>query len=159
RKSKAKDAYPQHTEPRRVAWLCGSSAQPRSDPCRAVAEECRSLLSPPRRTMVARGFSPWYRSMGFPAPWADDRTALHRLCTLRLVKILPTPVLSRSHPQMPAQILDGKSLAQDYRAKIAARVKTLRAQNRAVRLDAILVDTGNPGARQYAESQGKTCRE
>ena len=60
---------------------------------------------------------------------------------------------------MSAQILDGKSLAQDYRAKIAARVKTLRAQNRAVRLDAILVDTGNPGARQYAESQGKTCRE
>lgn len=60
---------------------------------------------------------------------------------------------------MSAQIIDGKSIAQDYRAKIAARVKTLRAQNRPVRLDAILVDTGNPGARQYAESQGKTCRE
>lgn len=60
---------------------------------------------------------------------------------------------------MSARLIDGKALAQDHRAKIAARVKTLRAVGRVVRLDALLVGAADNAARQYAESQGRTCRE
>jgi methylenetetrahydrofolate dehydrogenase (NADP+)/methenyltetrahydrofolate cyclohydrolase len=60
---------------------------------------------------------------------------------------------------MTARIIDGKQLAQEYRARIKARTAALAQAGRKVRLDAILVDTGNPGARQYAESQGRTCAE
>lgn len=64
--------------------------------------------------------------------------------------------------RMTAKIIDGKLLAQDYRAKIAIRAAALEKLwhgHRKVRLDAILADTGDAGARQYAESQAKTCRE
>lgn len=59
----------------------------------------------------------------------------------------------------PAQIIDGKTLAQQHREAIARRVMALRDRGRTVRLDALLVGAGDTAARQYAESQGRTCRE
>lgn len=58
-----------------------------------------------------------------------------------------------------AQIIDGKALAQHHRDNIARRVMALRDRGRPVRLDALLVGAGDTAARQYAESQGRTCRE
>jgi methylenetetrahydrofolate dehydrogenase (NADP+) / methenyltetrahydrofolate cyclohydrolase len=59
----------------------------------------------------------------------------------------------------PARIIDGKALAQKYRADIAARVAALNARGREVRLDALLADAGDTAARVYAENQGRTCAE
>lgn len=60
---------------------------------------------------------------------------------------------------MPAQIIDGKQLAQSYRDMISRRAAALRQKGRPARLDAVLVGAGDTAARQYAESQGRTCRE
>lgn len=60
---------------------------------------------------------------------------------------------------MTAQIIDGKALAQSYRERIAARVAAIRAAGGTVRLDALLVGASDNASRQYAESQGRTCRE
>lgn len=56
-----------------------------------------------------------------------------------------------------ATIIDGKALAARYREEIAGRVAALKAQGRSVRLDALLVDDGDSAARQYSESQKRTC--
>lgn len=58
-----------------------------------------------------------------------------------------------------ARIIDGKVLAQSYRDRIAQRAARLRGAGRPARLDAVLVAAGDTAARQYAESQGRTCRE
>jgi methylenetetrahydrofolate dehydrogenase (NADP+) / methenyltetrahydrofolate cyclohydrolase len=60
---------------------------------------------------------------------------------------------------MPARVIDGKALAQQYRRDIAARVEALQARGRRVRLDAILADAGDTAARVYAQNQGRTCEE
>ncbi|MBL8760443.1 MAG: bifunctional 5,10-methylenetetrahydrofolate dehydrogenase/5,10-methenyltetrahydrofolate cyclohydrolase [Phycisphaerae bacterium] len=60
---------------------------------------------------------------------------------------------------MTAHLLDGNALARTYRESIRARVKAVRDAGGEVRLDAVLVDSGDNGARVYAENQGKTCRE
>ena len=60
---------------------------------------------------------------------------------------------------MPAQIIDGNALARSYRERIRERVAAVRERGGAVRLDAVLVESGDNGARIYAENQGKTCRE
>jgi len=67
----------------------------------------------------------------------------------------------RYHAAMTAKIIDGKALATEHRARIAARVRELRASGRVggVRLDAILVGSSDNAARQYAESQARTCIE
>jgi methylenetetrahydrofolate dehydrogenase (NADP+)/methenyltetrahydrofolate cyclohydrolase len=57
---------------------------------------------------------------------------------------------------MTARIIDGKSLAQAHRERIAQRVQKL---GRPVRLDALLVGSSDNAARQYADSQARTCRE
>jgi methylenetetrahydrofolate dehydrogenase (NADP+)/methenyltetrahydrofolate cyclohydrolase len=56
----------------------------------------------------------------------------------------------------PARIIDGKALAASHRARIAALVA---ASDRGVRLDALLVGADDNAARQYADSQARTCRE
>lgn len=60
-----------------------------------------------------------------------------------------------------ATIIDGRALASGVRADTAARVAAMKATGVPVRLDAVLVDTGEAGggARVYAESQGRTCAE
>jgi len=62
---------------------------------------------------------------------------------------------------MPATLIDGNALAAKYRAEIAQRVKTLEARAglfaKPVRLDALMVDSGDSAARQYADSQARTC--
>lgn len=60
---------------------------------------------------------------------------------------------------MTAQLIDGKTLAQQHRARIAARASALRAGGRPVRLDAVLCGSSDNAARQYAESQARTCSE
>jgi methylenetetrahydrofolate dehydrogenase (NADP+)/methenyltetrahydrofolate cyclohydrolase len=60
---------------------------------------------------------------------------------------------------MTARIIDGKALAQSHRQQIAARVAALAEQGRPVRLDALLVGSTDNAARQYADSQARTCRE
>jgi methylenetetrahydrofolate dehydrogenase (NADP+)/methenyltetrahydrofolate cyclohydrolase len=54
-----------------------------------------------------------------------------------------------------ARIIDGNLLAQQHREKIAARAHALRERHgpSAVRLDAVLVASGDNGARVYAMSQ------
>lgn len=58
-----------------------------------------------------------------------------------------------------ATIIDGKSLAQQYRQDIARRAASITARGGVARLDALLADAGDNAARVYAENQGKTCAE
>ncbi len=58
-----------------------------------------------------------------------------------------------------AHIIDGKALATKFRQEIARRVEVLKGQGRQVRLDAVLVDDGDSAARQYADSQQRTCEK
>jgi methylenetetrahydrofolate dehydrogenase (NADP+)/methenyltetrahydrofolate cyclohydrolase len=58
---------------------------------------------------------------------------------------------------MPAQILDGKALAERYRQQITQRVLAVKARGGVVRLDAVLVGSADNAARVYAQNQGKTC--
>jgi methylenetetrahydrofolate dehydrogenase (NADP+) / methenyltetrahydrofolate cyclohydrolase len=58
---------------------------------------------------------------------------------------------------MPARIIDGVKLANTFREQIKARVEDVRRRGGHVRLDAVLVESGDNGARVYAENQGKTC--
>lgn len=60
---------------------------------------------------------------------------------------------------MTAQLLDGNALARHCRESIRARVQAVRDAGGSVRLDAVLVDSGDNGARVYAENQGRTCHE
>jgi len=60
---------------------------------------------------------------------------------------------------MPAQLLDGKALAEQYRAQLADRVRAVKERAGTVRLDAILVASGDSAARVYAENQGKACAQ
>src|SRR5204862_4300066 len=55
--------------------------------------------------------------------------------------------------------IDGKALAQTYREEISRRVAAVRKKGGRVRLDAVLVGTGDTAARVYAERQGQTCAE
>lgn len=63
-----------------------------------------------------------------------------------------------------AQIIDGRALADRFRAEIRRDVEALRSRGGSVSLDAVLVD-GPPGpdgrnsARTYAESQKSGCAE
>ncbi|MEI7658153.1 MAG: bifunctional 5,10-methylenetetrahydrofolate dehydrogenase/5,10-methenyltetrahydrofolate cyclohydrolase [Phycisphaerae bacterium] len=56
-----------------------------------------------------------------------------------------------------ARIIDGVALASEERTRIKARVEALRARGREVRLDAVLIEAGDNGARVYADNQAKTC--
>ena len=58
---------------------------------------------------------------------------------------------------MPARIIDGKALADQYKPALAQRVKAIEARGGQVRLDAVLVGTADNAARVYATNQGKTC--
>lgn len=60
---------------------------------------------------------------------------------------------------MPARLIDGNALAASYREQIKARVDALRAGGGVVRLDAVLVESGDNAARVYAENQAKTCEK
>ncbi|MCW5777545.1 MAG: bifunctional 5,10-methylenetetrahydrofolate dehydrogenase/5,10-methenyltetrahydrofolate cyclohydrolase [Phycisphaeraceae bacterium] len=58
---------------------------------------------------------------------------------------------------MTARIIDGRALAEAYRARIAGRVAAARAAGARVRLDAVLVESGDSAARLYADNQKRTC--
>ncbi len=58
---------------------------------------------------------------------------------------------------MTARIIDGRALAEAYRARIAGRVAAARAAGASVRLDAVLVESGDSAARLYADNQKRTC--
>jgi methylenetetrahydrofolate dehydrogenase (NADP+)/methenyltetrahydrofolate cyclohydrolase len=60
---------------------------------------------------------------------------------------------------MAARIIDGNQLAASYRDRIRSRVEAVRKAGGHVRLDAVLVDSGDNGARLYAENQAKTCAQ
>jgi methylenetetrahydrofolate dehydrogenase (NADP+)/methenyltetrahydrofolate cyclohydrolase len=60
---------------------------------------------------------------------------------------------------MPARLIDGNALAASYREQIKSRVDALRAAGGVVRLDAVLVESGDNAARVYAENQAKTCEK
>lgn len=59
---------------------------------------------------------------------------------------------------MSATLIDGRQLAERTQQHIAARVAALSAQGVDVRLDAILVDSGDNAAAVYAQNQTKTCK-
>ncbi|MBL8963281.1 MAG: bifunctional methylenetetrahydrofolate dehydrogenase/methenyltetrahydrofolate cyclohydrolase, partial [Phycisphaerae bacterium] len=59
---------------------------------------------------------------------------------------------------MTARIIDGNALAKTHRDLIRERVASVRARGGSVRLDAVLVDSGDSAARVYADNQGKTCQ-
>ena len=48
-------------------------------------------------------------------------------------------------------------MADEFRIEIAVRADALRDQGTPAKLDAILVDSGDNGARIYAENQARTC--
>jgi len=58
---------------------------------------------------------------------------------------------------MSAQIIDGKALAHQFREQVADRASALRERGFAPKLDAILVESGDNGARVYAQNQARTC--
>lgn len=60
---------------------------------------------------------------------------------------------------MPAKIIDGKSIAQELREDVGRRAARLAERGTPARLDAVLVDSGDNGARVYAENQARTCEE
>lgn len=61
--------------------------------------------------------------------------------------------------KMSAQIIDGKALAGQFREQVAQRASALRQQGFSPKLDAILVESGDNGARVYAQNQAKTCEK
>jgi methylenetetrahydrofolate dehydrogenase (NADP+) / methenyltetrahydrofolate cyclohydrolase len=63
----------------------------------------------------------------------------------------------RYHLAMSAQIIDGKALAQQFRQQVAQRASALRDRGFVPKLDAILVESGDNGARVYAQNQARTC--
>jgi len=60
---------------------------------------------------------------------------------------------------MTATIIDGSAIAAKLRERIGDRVRRVRARGGAVRLDALIVDSGDSASRVYAGSQGKRCEE
>ncbi len=60
---------------------------------------------------------------------------------------------------MAAKIIDGRALAEAFRSATAERAAALRAAGNPAKLDAILVESGDNGARVYAENQHKTCEK
>lgn len=63
------------------------------------------------------------------------------------------------HGAMSAQIIDGKLVAAGIKEDLASRVKRVCDGGGRVRLDAVLVDSGDSGARVYATNQGRTCEQ
>lgn len=61
-------------------------------------------------------------------------------------------------PAMTARMIDGNALAKEYRDRIAERARAVTEAGGLVRLDAVLVESGDNGARVYAENQARTCR-
>lgn len=59
--------------------------------------------------------------------------------------------------RMSAQIIDGRALATQFREQVAQRAAALREQGFTPRLDALLVESGDNGARVYAQNQARTC--
>lgn len=60
---------------------------------------------------------------------------------------------------MRAKIIDGRAIAEDLRVDVGARAARLAEQGVPARLDAVLVDSGDNGARVYAENQARTCEK
>ncbi len=56
-----------------------------------------------------------------------------------------------------ARILDGKALAEQYKAVLRQRVAAVRARNGMVRLDAVICGSEDDAAHVYATNQGRTC--
>lgn len=56
-----------------------------------------------------------------------------------------------------ASIIDGNALAKSIREDLTGRVKAVGGRGGRVRLDAVLVESGDNGARVYADNQAKTC--
>ena len=59
--------------------------------------------------------------------------------------------------RMTAQIIDGKGLALAFREQITQRASLLRERGFIPKLDAILIESGDNGARVYAQNQARTC--
>lgn len=60
---------------------------------------------------------------------------------------------------MAAELIDGRALADEFRTQTATRAAQLRERGTPAKLDAILVDSGDNGARVYAENQARTCED
>ncbi len=58
---------------------------------------------------------------------------------------------------MTAKPIDGVALAKQFREEIKARVDAIRGRGGQVRLDAVLVDSGDNSAKVYADNQARTC--
>lgn len=56
-----------------------------------------------------------------------------------------------------ARIIDGRAIAETIRSGVRERVAALSERGVEVRLDAVLVDSGDNGARVYAGNQARTC--
>jgi methylenetetrahydrofolate dehydrogenase (NADP+) / methenyltetrahydrofolate cyclohydrolase len=63
------------------------------------------------------------------------------------------------HGLMTAQIIDGKRVAAGIKEDLAVRAKRVCDAGGRVRLDAVMVDSGDGGARVYAANQGRTCEQ
>ena len=57
------------------------------------------------------------------------------------------------------RVIDGREVAREITDGVRERVAELRSNGLRVRLDAVLVDSGDNGARVYAQNQASTCAE
>lgn len=67
--------------------------------------------------------------------------------------------MTSAAPPPPCRLIDGTALARQFRESLASRARRVRERGGIVRLDALIVDSGDNGARVYAENQARTCRE
>lgn len=58
---------------------------------------------------------------------------------------------------MSATLIDGRALAEVFRRETSEQADRLRKLGTPAKLDAVLVDSGDNGARVYAENQARTC--
>ncbi len=67
--------------------------------------------------------------------------------------------MSSADATKTGQIIDGRALAAEQRARIAERIEALRGEGKRVRLDAVIVREEDEAALVYAQSQGRACEE
>ncbi|MFN0011336.1 MAG: bifunctional 5,10-methylenetetrahydrofolate dehydrogenase/5,10-methenyltetrahydrofolate cyclohydrolase [Phycisphaerales bacterium] len=60
---------------------------------------------------------------------------------------------------MTARLIDGRALADRFRAEVAARVAAVKGRSGRVRLDAVIVGDRDDPAHVYAINQGRTCEQ
>jgi methylenetetrahydrofolate dehydrogenase (NADP+)/methenyltetrahydrofolate cyclohydrolase len=73
--------------------------------------------------------------------------------------VTPDPQSIATTNPPTAVLIDGAKLASIHREQIKARAEVIASRGGRVRLDAVLVDSGDSAARVYADNQARTCAQ